>query len=108
MSRPLLRSSTCCSCRDHVIPATGFYTGAYNSLPHQDHGHVVHRQHCRRDSAAVADPALSSLLVFHHVDPLMSNWTETSEVARINRETGKGAITARARLREGAQACKVT
>jgi thiamine biosynthesis lipoprotein len=45
------------------------------------------------DSAAVADPALSSLLVFHHVDSLMSNWTQTSEVARINREAGQNAIT---------------
>jgi len=45
------------------------------------------------DSIAVADPALSSLLVFHHVDSLMSNWTETSEVARINREAGKSTIT---------------
>lgn len=45
------------------------------------------------DSAAVADPALASLLVFHHVDSLMSNWTETSEVARINREAGNGPIT---------------
>src|SRR5689334_5128134 len=45
------------------------------------------------DSSAVADPALASLLVFHHVDSLMSNWTQTSEVARINREAGKGAIT---------------
>src|SRR5262245_26795918 len=45
------------------------------------------------DSVAVADPALSSLLVFHHVDSLMSNWTETSEVARINREAGKSTIT---------------
>jgi thiamine biosynthesis lipoprotein len=37
------------------------------------------------DSAAVADLAYRSLLVLHHVDSLMSNWTETSEVARINR-----------------------
>jgi thiamine biosynthesis lipoprotein len=44
------------------------------------------------DSLAVADPALASLLVFHHVDSLMSNWTETSEVARINREAGKSTI----------------
>jgi thiamine biosynthesis lipoprotein len=46
-----------------------------------------------QDSAAIADPALASLLVFHHVDSLMSNWTETSEVARINTEAGKGTIT---------------
>lgn len=45
------------------------------------------------DSIAVADPSLSALLVFHHVDSLMSNWTETSEVARINREAGKSTIT---------------
>lgn len=45
------------------------------------------------DSAAVADPALAGLLVFHHVDSLMSNWTEISEVARINREAGTSAIT---------------
>lgn len=44
------------------------------------------------DSTAVADPALAALLVFHHVDSLMSNWTETSEVARINRETGNSEI----------------
>jgi thiamine biosynthesis lipoprotein len=44
------------------------------------------------DSASVADAALAGLLVFHHVDSLMSNWTETSEVARINREAGKTKI----------------
>lgn len=38
------------------------------------------------DSLAVADVAYRALLIFHHVDSLMSNWTETSEVARINRE----------------------
>jgi thiamine biosynthesis lipoprotein len=40
------------------------------------------------DSAAVADLAFRSLLVLHHVDSLMSNWTQSSEVARINREAG--------------------
>jgi thiamine biosynthesis lipoprotein len=42
------------------------------------------------DSAAVADLALESLLVFHRVDSLMSNWSDVSEVARINREAGRG------------------
>lgn len=37
------------------------------------------------DSAAVADLAYRSLLALHHVDSLMSNWTQTSEVARVNR-----------------------
>ena len=45
------------------------------------------------DSAAVADAALASLLVFHRVDSLMSNWTETSEVARVNREAGLGTVS---------------
>ena len=45
------------------------------------------------DSAAVADLAYQSLLVFHRVDSLMSNWTEVSEVARINREAGTKEIT---------------
>lgn len=44
------------------------------------------------DSARVADSALSALEVFHDVDSLMSNWTETSEVARINREAGRRMI----------------
>jgi thiamine biosynthesis lipoprotein len=38
------------------------------------------------DSAAVSDLAYRSLLALHRVDSLMSNWTQTSEVARINRE----------------------
>ncbi len=38
------------------------------------------------DSAAVADLAYQSLVELHHVDSLMSNWTQTSDVARINRD----------------------
>lgn len=38
------------------------------------------------DSAAAVDVAYESLVILHSVDSLMSNWTETSEVARINRE----------------------
>jgi thiamine biosynthesis lipoprotein len=37
------------------------------------------------DSAAVADAAYDALVVLHRVDSLMSNWTESSEVTRINR-----------------------
>ncbi len=40
------------------------------------------------DSAGVADLAYSSLRVLHHVDSIMSNWTQTSDVARINRKAG--------------------
>lgn len=45
------------------------------------------------DSAAVADIAYRSLLVLHHVDSLMSNWTKTSDVARINRDAGEATVT---------------
>ncbi|MCI0452270.1 MAG: FAD:protein FMN transferase [Candidatus Latescibacteria bacterium] len=40
------------------------------------------------DSSAVADLAYRGLLELHRVDSLMSNWTQTSEVARINRNAG--------------------
>lgn len=39
------------------------------------------------DSSSVADLAYKALEKFHRADSLMSNWTETSEVARINRLT---------------------
>jgi len=41
------------------------------------------------DSAAVSDLAYRSLLALHRVDSLMSNWTDVSEVARINRAATK-------------------
>lgn len=40
------------------------------------------------DSAAVAPLAREALLSFHHTDSLMTNWTTTSEVARINGTAG--------------------
>ncbi len=44
------------------------------------------------DSAAVADVAFGSLRALHRVDSLMSNWTSSSEVARINREAGHRTV----------------
>jgi len=44
------------------------------------------------DSAAVADLAYDALLVLHRVDSLMSNWTDVSEVARINRDAAANEI----------------
>lgn len=44
------------------------------------------------DSAAVADLALRSLLALHRVDSLMSNWTDTSDIARINRAAGRKSV----------------
>ena len=44
------------------------------------------------DSAAVADLAYRALLSLHHTDSLMTNWTETSETARINRLAGTTTV----------------
>ncbi|MBK8167724.1 MAG: FAD:protein FMN transferase [bacterium] len=40
------------------------------------------------DSASVARLAHAALLSFHHTDSLMTNWTTTSEVARLNGTAG--------------------
>lgn len=45
------------------------------------------------DSAAIADVAYRALVVLHGVDSLMSNWTDDSEVARLNREAGRNTVT---------------
>lgn len=45
------------------------------------------------DSAASAPRAAAAQAVFSFIDSLMSNWTTTSEVARINREAGETTIT---------------
>lgn len=45
------------------------------------------------DSASVADLAYRALLSLHHTDSLLTNWTETSEVARINRHAGRETVT---------------
>ncbi len=44
------------------------------------------------DSAAVADLAYQALLSLHHTDSLMTNWTEISETARINRLAGSETV----------------
>jgi thiamine biosynthesis lipoprotein len=45
------------------------------------------------DSAGSAADAAAGLATFRRVDSLMSNWTTTSEVARINREAGAAPVT---------------
>jgi thiamine biosynthesis lipoprotein len=45
------------------------------------------------DSARSAPTARAAHAVFARVDSLMSNWTATSEVARINREAGTHAVS---------------
>jgi thiamine biosynthesis lipoprotein len=44
------------------------------------------------DSVASAPYARAAQAVFERVDSLMSNWTTTSEIARLNRESGSGAV----------------
>lgn len=50
------------------------------------------------DSAAVADIAYEALVSLHRVDSLMSNWTDTSEIARVNREAGGKPVTVQAEV----------
>lgn len=56
-------------------------------------GTYVHVTLVTADSAASAADAERALAVFHRDDSLMSNWTTTSEVARLNREAGRGPVT---------------
>jgi thiamine biosynthesis lipoprotein len=44
------------------------------------------------DSASVTDLAYEALSAFHRVDSLMSNWTDVSEVARINRKASNAGV----------------
>ena len=45
------------------------------------------------DSAATGPDAERALAAFRRVDSLMSNWTATSEVARLNREAAAAPVT---------------
>lgn len=44
------------------------------------------------DSAQVAGPAYRALVNFHRADSLLSNWTATSAIARVNREAAAGPV----------------
>lgn len=61
--------------------------------PGRTMGTYVHVTIATADSAARAADAAAALGVFRRVDSLMSNWTSTSEVARLNREAGGGPVT---------------
>lgn len=50
------------------------------------------------DSASVADLAYDALTVLHRVDSLMSNWTDISEVARINRDAALQPVTVQSQV----------
>lgn len=59
--------------------------------PARTMGTYVHVAIVTPDSAAHATDARAALAVFFRVDSLMSNWTTTSEVARVNRDAASGA-----------------
>lgn len=44
------------------------------------------------DSSASADVAESALETWHHVDRLLSNWKESSELSRVNREAAVDTV----------------
>jgi thiamine biosynthesis lipoprotein len=50
------------------------------------------------DSATVAPAAAAALGEFRRIDSLMTNWTETSEVARLNREAARGPTEVQAEV----------
>ena len=62
-------------------------------------GTVATVQVAGTDSIATADLAYDALLRFHHVDSLLSNWTQESEIARVNREAGSGWVELHPELR---------
>ncbi len=61
--------------------------------PGRTMGTYVHVTLVTADSAALAPVAGTALGVFTRVDSLMSNWTTTSEVARLNRECAATTAT---------------
>jgi thiamine biosynthesis lipoprotein len=52
------------------------------------------------DSAAAAPAVAAAVAAFVRVDSLMSNWTTTSEVARLNRDAGRGPTPVHAEVAE--------
>jgi thiamine biosynthesis lipoprotein len=63
------------------------------TFPAHTMGTYVHVTLVTADSVSAAPLAAAALGVFRRVDSLMSNWTATSEVARLNREAGAGPVT---------------
>jgi len=55
-------------------------------------GTVATLQLAGADSVATSNLAYDALVRFHHADSLLSNWTQDSEIARVNREAGSGWI----------------
>jgi len=75
-----------------LLSARSIAAQAERSVTYPAHtmGTYVHVVLVTADSAASDPLARMALGVFTRVDSLMSNWTTTSEVARLNREAGVG------------------
>jgi FAD:protein FMN transferase len=63
------------------------------TYPAHTMGTYVHVTLVTADSVASAPVATRALRVFTYTDSLMSNWTTTSEVARVNREAAAATVT---------------
>src|SRR5258706_10701936 len=78
-----------------VTPASSTADDSVRTVTWPAHtmGTYVHVAIVTADSAAREPDARAALAVFFRVDSLMSNWTTTSEVARVNREAASGPTT---------------
>jgi len=74
------------------VAGAGIGTPHSVTYPAHTMGTYVHVVLVTADSASASPDAMAALAVFHHTDSLMSNWTSTSEVARINREAAAASV----------------
>jgi thiamine biosynthesis lipoprotein len=84
--RPVMAVLACALLGTAAVPRSVTYPG-------RTMGTYVNVTLVTADSAAMAPLAARTLAVFRRVDSLMSNWTTTSEVARLNRDAGSGPVT---------------
>lgn len=63
------------------------------TYPIRTMGSYAHIVLVTADSAASAPQAIAARAAFTRVDSLMTNWTQVSEVARINRDAATAALT---------------
>ena len=85
-----------------VLPGAGALAGLRENRPFP--ARATHRYETRTmgtcgqvlivgdDSTSAARSAALAFEIFHRVDRTMSNWTQTSEVARLNREAARGEV----------------
>ncbi|RKZ14501.1 hypothetical protein DRQ53_11410, partial [bacterium] len=77
----------------------GEHATSVRSYSTETMGTVGNLQLAAADSIAGAELAYEALLRFHHVDSLLSNWSQESEIARVNRKAGSGWVELDVELR---------